>query len=437
MKISIRLMGCIMLAAILAIAGCGGDSGVGETGVGETGVGGTQPNPDAEAVSADAAALDADDFTFAAGDSPTSVTADFTMPISGANGTTITWAEKTDDGNTIALSGTGNATGAVTWPEANGFDLTPLSVTLTATITKGTEQAIKDIELTIKPTATPKVTLSADSVTFKMVLVPGGKTFPTGTNDGVTATVTNAYWIGETEVTYELWKKVYDWATDAARGANIYTFANAGIMGDGTGDTDQHPVTTVNWRDAMVWCNALTEWYNAQKGTSYECVYTYSGSIIRDSHDSNGTACDGAVASSTAKGFRLLTKDEWELAARWRNDDTNTVAGYSNPWFTRGNSASGATADYNDSDATRLVAVYNPYPGTSTAAVKSKCANALGLFDMSGNVWEWCFDSSGSYRVIRGGCWINNAYYLQVGHVNIYYPYQNLYHLGFRFAKTQ
>ena len=153
--------------------------------------------------------------------------------------------------------------------------------------------------------ASQKVTYTADGVSFFMAYVPGGLTFPTGVNDDGTATVSNSYQIGETEVTYELWYKVYAWATDAARGSDRYYFANAGLKGsDGdAGKSTQHPVTTVNWRDSMVWCNALTEWYNAQKGTSYECVYTYSSAIIRDSRDANATACDGAVANSTAKGF--------------------------------------------------------------------------------------------------------------------------------------
>ncbi len=283
-----------------------------------------------------------------------------------------------------------------------------------------------------------KETYTADGVSFAMVYVPGGLTFPTGLNDDGTATVTNAYWIGETEVTYELWNKVYTWATDAARGANRYYFANAGTMGDGSGDTNQHPATNVNWRDSMVWCNALTEWLNAQKGTSYECVYTYSSAVIRDSRDSNATACDGAVTSSTAKGLRLLTNKEFEMAARYRDG---------NQW-TYGDHASGddSGACYNDgsilgglgmSSVFGNYAVYGNNSGSSVAMVKSKTANALGLYDMSGNVWEWCFDLSGSGRPLRGGGWNSTADGLEVGVWGSHDPSGEYTIAGFRCAKTQ
>ena len=285
-------------------------------------------------------------------------------------------------------------------------------------------------------------TYTADGVSFVMVYVPEGKTFPTGSNDEGNATVANAYWIGETEVTYELWNKVYIWATTGTvgTGAGQYTFANAGTQGDNGSRGIQHPVTTVNWRDSMVWCNALTEWYNAQKGTSYECAYTYSSAIIRDSRDSNATACDGAVASATSKGFRLLLSNEWECAARYRDgtlwtygdhasgDDTGAC--YDDSSILGGLSMTTVFGDY---------AVYSANSGSSTAAVKSKTNgdNSLGLYDMSGNVYEWCFDFSGPYRAIRGGDWSDNAHCLRVGEVDFINPYDENIYLGFRFARTQ
>jgi len=257
--------------------------------------------------------------------------------------------------------------------------------------------------------------LTADSVSFTMISVPG-ETFPTGTDDGGTAAVADNFRIGETEVTYELWHTVYLWATDAARGADAYTFQNSGHMGDGTGDTDQHPVTTVNWRDAIVWCNAATEWYDAETGAAYACVYKDGGTPIRDSSDANAAQCDAAAPDAAAAGFRLPSVDEWELAARWRGDSVNAVAGYSEPWFTHGDSASGATADVSDAAATGAMAVYDT---GSTAVVKSKGAdgaNALGLYDMSGNVCEWCFETIvASQKAALGGSWAGFADDVRIG----------------------
>lgn len=259
-------------------------------------------------------------------------------------------------------------------------------------------------------------------ISIAMSRVPGATIFPigaiyfTGANDYDSRTCTMVdypYYIAQTEVTYQQWSTVYAWATDAARGANRYYFQNDGEMGD----TDQHPVTWVSWRDVGVWCNALTEYYNSEHGTGWACAFISNGAVIRDSRNSNVTALTMAYFDLTAKGFRLPTGFEWELAARWRTDSTNTVTGYTNPYFTKGNSASGAAADYSNAAATQDVAWYSANSGSSTHPVGLKTANSLGIKDMSGNVWEWCegwFPGSEGYRWLRGGSLNSNADYLQI-----------------------
>lgn len=160
----------------------------------------------------------------------------------------------------------------------------------------------------------------------------------------------------------------------------------------------------------------------------------------------------------SAKGFRLPTSMEWELAARYRGgDSTNTVSGYSNPYFTTGNSASGATGAYTDEDATKAVAWYYNNSQVSSDPIilsthpvgqKPANGNALGLYDMSGNVREWCFDIYdidfiyGPFRVVRDGSWKSEASGLMVGSVGCgagfsYPPNPGDLDIGFRTVRTK
>ena len=230
-----------------------------------------------------------------------------------------------------------------------------------------------------------------------------------------------------------MWYTVRQWAI-----TNGYNFANAGREGnDGTDGASYgckiEPVTYINWRDAIVWCNA----YSQMSG--FTPCYTYLLVTIKESRNTNSTACDGAVCNWSANGYRLPTEGEWQFAA-------------SNKGATPYNYASGATADYNDATECQRVAWYNANSGSATHDVGTKDANALGLYDMSGNVWEWCWDWINNYpttlqtayrgdaetasRVVRGGIYNNLAYYLQVGGRGNYAPYSVNFNYGFRVARS-
>ena len=270
-----------------------------------------------------------------------------------------------------------------------------------------------------------------------MISVPGGTYTQTDTSGNSFLHTISAFQMAKYEVTYELWYTVRNWAV-----SNGYSFASAGREGSAgsTGSAPSgakyEPVTTINWRDAMVWSNA----YSEKSGLTPS--YTYGGSTIKDSRDSNAAACDGAVCNWAAGGFRLPSEGEWQYAASYIDGTSWTPYNY----------ASGSAADYSNGGAAALVAWYNSNSGSKTQEVGTKTANQIAIHDMSGNVWEWCWDwygaypgtqsdyhgaSGGSGRVFRGGSWYNYAYYLRVGHRYNFGPNSEHYSIGFRLARTQ
>jgi uncharacterized repeat protein (TIGR02543 family) len=266
-------------------------------------------------------------------------------------------------------------------------------------------------------------------------------TIPIQTDDGDTTKVEGGYWMATTETTYRLWHEVRIWAEDHG-----YFFQNLGregaygIEGDLPTERKLEPVTAVSWRDAIVWLNALSE------KSGLDPVYrTGEGMIIKDSSDSQASVVD-AAEQTASNGYRLPTNYEWEMAARWK-DDEQSINGsilVGGRYWLPGNYASGAIASYTDEDATDHVAWHHNNSDTGDGRmahlVQMKAANNLGLYDMSGNVWEWTYDwypgHEGTYRVVRGGSYDFPLDRLQVGYVYAGNPSDSHRNFGFRILRN-
>ncbi|MCR5218283.1 SUMF1/EgtB/PvdO family nonheme iron enzyme [Treponema sp.] len=206
------------------------------------------------------------------------------------------------------------------------------------------------------------------SVAERMVAVEGG-TFKMGDAENeknespVHEVKLNSFYMSSTEVTQ-------DWY-EAVMGCNYS--ANKG--------DDLLPVEEVSWYDAVIFCNKLSVM------AGLEPVYSLGGSkkteewgdVPRMDSDEAVKAIWAAIAMDvTADGYRLPTEAEWEYAARGGNNPSEDP--------------------YSGSSVITVCAWNNVNAASSTKEVALKRVNSLGLFDMSGNVWEWCYDWYGNYR---------------------------------------
>jgi len=201
----------------------------------------------------------------------------------------------------------------------------------------------------------------------------------------------------------------------------------------GVGDT--YPAYYVSWYEIIKYCNlrsiaeGLTPCYMISSSTNPSDW----GSVPT----STNTAWDVAICNWSANGYRLPTEAEWEYAARGGTHNTDDYR-YS--------------GCHEEADLTNY-AWYSSNSESTSHPVGTKLPNQLGLYDMTGNLWEWCWDWDGTYtsdeqtnptgpttgskRVIRGGYWGNPAYpCCRVAFRYLFLPYGSYPDFGFRLTRT-
>lgn len=382
-------------AALLALAGTGGGSGGQQSGGGQTGGGGGTPS----AVTYTVTVADCSNGSVTANPTSAAQGATVTLTASPSSGYELDTISAAAGTSAVTLSGSGN-TRTFTMPAAN--------VTVTA--------AFK--------------ALPAGFVKVEGATIVGGDKFKVGSNTGVfvagrTVTLSDFY-MCDHEVTQAEYIVVM--------GANPSNFEGYGW--------EKLPVEQVSWFDALVYCNKKSLAENLTP------CYTINGKTNPSDWGTVPTFIDAtwnaAICNLNADGYRLPTEAEWEYAALGGKagvaaDDPTDYAGT------------------NDSTQLGTYAWCTDNSESKTHAVKTKTKNGLGLFDMSGNVWEWCWDcynddaKSGDNsnpvtnplggaplelrRVLRGGSW-KYGVFISVAYRNGNYPNSRDDDLGFRVVRS-
>ena len=349
-----------------------------------------------------------------------------TVPVTG--GTPVT-----------TITATEQYTGTVTW---NGSPATfAASATYTATITLTaksgyTLQGVSSNFFTVAGASTVNNSANSGVITatfpqtaalsiIEMVWIPAG-TFTMGSPAGEPnrysdetqrqVTLTNGFYMGKYQVTQEQYQ--------AVMGTNPSYFTSSPASGEVQA---RRPVETVSWYQAIVFCNRLS--IMEELNPAYRINGSTNPSDWGSIPTSSNSTWNAVTIEPGSNGYRLPTEAQWEYACR-----AGTTTAYNT-----GTSISDNTGWYTSNSNSR------------THEVGKKPANAWGLYDMHGNVWEWCFDwygtyasgaqadpagaSSGTVRVLRGGSWGPSAVVLRSASRGFNGPNYWISFVGFRLVR--